>query len=47
MKAMFDPVIAMITTLLQSQLDAERRQSGFVTIKASTASSNLLPYANL
>ncbi|KAM3421123.1 hypothetical protein BST61_g1536 [Cercospora zeina] len=33
MKAMFEPVIAKVIALLQSQLDAERMQAGHVTIK--------------
>lgn len=33
MKAMFDPVIDMITALMQSQLDAEVRAAGYVSVK--------------
>lgn len=35
LKQMFDPVIKKITALLQSQLDAERRQAGHVSIKVT------------
>ena len=35
LKQMFDVVIQKIMALLQSQLDAERRQAGHVSIKAS------------
>lgn len=33
MKKMFDPVVKMIISLLDSQLETERKQSGKVTIK--------------
>lgn len=33
---MFDPVVSKIIELLESQLDAERRQTGKVTIKVSS-----------
>ncbi len=33
LQEMFDPVVEKIIALLQSQLDAERRQTGYVTIK--------------
>jgi hypothetical protein len=41
LKSMFDPVVSRITALLQSQLDAERKQSGRVSIKVSNPSVTL------
>lgn len=46
MRQMFNPVVNKIVALLQSQLDAERKQAGHVSIKARAITVPSLNFAN-